>query len=94
MLLNFAFDRLKIRKHRQHFNEFMINFHDFRHEKKDNNSIRDFVKKLKKNYYDIRSKKVGNLIKLLRKRNFKKSTLGGCIFFKKGENLCLKSEKL
>ena len=50
MLLNFAFDRLKIRKFRQHFNEFMINFHNFRHEKKDNNTITDFVKRLKKNY--------------------------------------------
>ena len=29
MLLNFAFDRLKIRKLRQHFNEFMIKFHNF-----------------------------------------------------------------
>ena len=28
----------------------MINFHDFRHERKDNNSIRAFVKKLKKKY--------------------------------------------
>ena len=28
----------------------MINFHDFRHEKKDNNTISTFVKKLKKNY--------------------------------------------
>ena len=45
MLLNFVFDRLKIKKHRQHFNEFMINFHDFRHEKKDNNTITTFVKK-------------------------------------------------
>ncbi len=50
MLLNFAFERLKIRKHRQHFNEFMINFHNFRHEKKDNNSITSFVKELKKKY--------------------------------------------
>mgnify|MGYP001417297280 FL=1 len=50
MLLNFAFDRLKIRKHRQHFNEFMINFHNFRHEKKDNNTITAFVKELKKKY--------------------------------------------
>ena len=50
MLLNFAFDRLKIRKHRQHFNEFMINFHNFRHEKKDNNTITTFVKELKKKY--------------------------------------------
>ncbi len=50
MLLNFVFDKLEIKKHRQHFNEFMINFHDFRHEKKDNNTISEFVKKLKKNY--------------------------------------------
>jgi cell division protein ZapE len=50
MLLNFAFERLKIRKHRQHFNEFMINFHNFRHEKKDNNTITAFVKELKKKY--------------------------------------------
>ena len=48
MLLNFAFDRLDIRKHRQHFNEFMINFHNFRHEKKDSNTITTFVKELKK----------------------------------------------
>ena len=50
MLLNFVFERLKIRKHRQHFNEFMINFHNFRHEKKDNNTIIAFVKELKKKY--------------------------------------------
>ena len=50
MLLNFVFERLKIRKRRQHFNEFMINFHDFRHEKKDNNTITSFVKELKKKY--------------------------------------------
>ena len=50
MLLNFAYDKLKIKKHREHFNEFIINFHDFRHEKKDDNTIRDFVKKLKKEY--------------------------------------------
>ena len=50
MLLDFVYDKLRIKKCRQHFNEFMINFHDFRHEKKDSNTIRDFVKKLKKNY--------------------------------------------
>ena len=50
MLLNFAYDKLEIKKHREHFNEFIINFHDFRHEKKDDNTIRDFVKKLKKEY--------------------------------------------
>ena len=32
MLLNFIYDNLKIKKLRLHFNEFMINFHDFRHE--------------------------------------------------------------
>ena len=50
MLINFAFDRLKIRKLRQHFNEFMINFHNFRHEKKDDNTITTYVKELKKKY--------------------------------------------
>ena len=50
MLLNFAFDSLKIRKLRQHFNEFMINFHNFRYEKKDNNSITTFVRELKTKY--------------------------------------------
>ena len=50
MLLDFVYNKLIIKKHRQHFNEFMINFHDFRHEKKGSNTIRDFVKKLKKNY--------------------------------------------
>ena len=54
--------------------------------------INESIKKLKKNYYDLRSKKVENLIKNINRADFKKSTLGGCIFFKKGENLCLKSE--
>jgi len=51
MLLNFFFDNLNISKERIHFNEFMINFHDFRHInklKKKNNSIEGFVKNLKK----------------------------------------------
>jgi cell division protein ZapE len=50
MLLNFIYDQLKIKKHRAHFNEFMISFHDFRHDKEDDNSIRSFVKKLKRQY--------------------------------------------
>ena len=50
MLLNFAFNIMEVKKHRQHFNEFMINFHDFRHKKKDNNTLNDFVKNLKKKY--------------------------------------------
>ena len=50
MILNFFFDQLEINKLRLHFNEFMINFHDFRHNKEDDNSIRSFVKDLKKKY--------------------------------------------
>ena len=50
MILNFFYDQLKINKLRLHFNEFMINFHDFRHDKEDDNSIRSFVKDLKKKY--------------------------------------------
>ena len=50
MILNFFYDQLKMNKLRLHFNEFMINFHDFRHDKEDDNSIRSFVKDLKKQY--------------------------------------------
>ena len=32
MILNFVYDQLKISKHKIHFNEFMISFHDFRHD--------------------------------------------------------------
>jgi cell division protein ZapE len=50
MLLNFFFDNLEAHKQRKHFNEFMIEFHDFRHDYKlkgKNNSINIFVKNLK-----------------------------------------------
>ena len=56
--------------------------------------INESIKILRKNYYDLRSKKVSNLIERLDKKNFKKSTLGGCTFFKKDNNLCLRVEKL
>ncbi len=56
--------------------------------------LNESIKRLKKNYYDLRSKKVVNLIMSIDSKDFKKTTLGGCIFFKKGENLCLKHEKL
>ena len=76
--------------------EILINLKKF---KKHNNEIKmaiinASIKKLKKNYYDPRAKKVANLIRAIDKKGFKKSTLGGCIFFKKGINLCLKNEKL
>ena len=56
--------------------------------------INESIKKLKKNYYDLRSKKVNTLIKKIEKKEFKRTSLGGCVFFKKGENLCLKVEKI
>ncbi len=55
--------------------------------------INQSIKQLKSNYYDLRSKKVENLIRSLDKKEFKSSTLGGCVFSKKGEDLCLKAEK-
>jgi cell division protein ZapE len=51
MIMDFFFKNQKTPKQRYHFNEFMINFHDFRHkyEKKNkDNSIEIFVKELKK----------------------------------------------
>ena len=50
MILNFAYDMVKVNKMKSHFNEFMIKFHDFRHEKKDEKSIIQFVKDLKNKY--------------------------------------------
>ncbi len=50
MIVNFVYDQLNIKKTRFHFNKFMINFHNFRHEKKKDNSIIKYVKKLKKKY--------------------------------------------
>ena len=47
MILNHFYEFLEIPKRRLHFNEFMINFHDFRHENKES-SILSFVKELKK----------------------------------------------
>ena len=75
--------------------EVIINFKKYNSLSKDTKIaiINVSVKQLKENYYDLRSKKVENLIKNLNKRDFKKSTLGGCIFLKKGQNLCLKVEK-
>jgi len=50
MVLNFFFDQVGERKLRKHFNEFMLNFHDFFHERKETNEeniINQFVKDLK-----------------------------------------------
>jgi len=50
MILNFFFNQVDEKKLRQHFNEFMLNFHDFVHEQKEineENVINQFVKNLK-----------------------------------------------
>ena len=52
MVLNFFYDSLTIPKQRLHFNEFMINVHDFIHQNKEKskseNLLELFVKNLKK----------------------------------------------
>ncbi len=70
----------------------LIRFNDLNNELKIrliNNSIKD----LKRNYYNPRSNKVLNLINKITKRDFKSSTLGGCIFSKKTDHISLKKEK-
>ena len=50
MILNFFFDSISQRKQKLHFNEFMLKFHNFVHDKKDKddeNIINIFVKDLK-----------------------------------------------
>ncbi len=50
MILNFFFDQIVEKKIRQHFNEFMLSFHDFayeRNEKNEENVISQFVKNLR-----------------------------------------------
>ena len=76
-------------------NEILINFNNYKVLNMDTKIalINYSIKQLKRNYYDLRSKKVENLISRLSKKDFKNSTLGGCIFFKKGEYLGLKAEK-
>ncbi len=46
MISDYFFNYIDIPKHRLHFNEFMISFHDFKHKNK-SNSINKFVKNLK-----------------------------------------------
>jgi len=90
--LNNIFKELIKKKNR----EISINIKKYKELSKDTKIavLNESIKILKKNYYDLRSKKMDNLIKNLNNENFKRSTLGGCIFFKKGDNLCLKVEKV
>jgi tRNA(Ile)-lysidine synthase len=75
--------------------EILINFNKFKEHNKEIKIalINESIKRIKKNYYSIRSKKVNNLIKNIEKINFKKSTLGGCVFVIKKDYLSLKIEK-
>ena len=50
MIVNQVYQQVKVKKMKAHFNEFMINFHDFRQEKSEENSITKFVKNLKKKF--------------------------------------------
>ena len=55
--------------------------------------INEAIKKLKKNYYNPRSKKVNNLIKSLKGKKIGKFMLNGCIFVKKKDYLSIKIQK-
>ena len=53
MILNYFYTFLKVSKKKIHFNQFMIDFHNYRYKNKKinkGNTILDFVKKLKKKY--------------------------------------------
>ena len=84
MILNFFFDNLNHTKQRLHFNEFMISFHDFVFQNKENkkeNVIDKFVKRLKKYqliYFDefqvtniVDAMILGNLFKKIFDQNIK-----------------------
>ena len=71
---------------------------DLKNFKKINNDIKisvinEGIKRIKKNYYNPRSKKVVNLIRNIESKKFTKATLGGCVFSKKKDFLSLKIEK-
>ncbi|MDA7713954.1 cell division protein ZapE [Candidatus Pelagibacter sp.] len=85
MILNFFYDNFEKTKQRFHFNEFMINFHDFVFKNKENkqeNIIDQFVKKLKSKsrliYFDefqvtniVDAMILGNLFKKIFDKNIK-----------------------
>ena len=57
MILNFFFNEIKEKKLRLHFNEFMINFHDFSFQEKNkenvvNYFVKDLIKKTEILYFD------------------------------------------
>ena len=75
-------------------NQILINISKFKNLKNELKLrlINDCIKRIKKNYYGLRSKKVQLLVDNLEKKEFNKATLGGCIFSKKKDNIKLKKE--
>ena len=52
MIVSQVYEQVKTKKLKVHFNEFMVNFHDFRHEKSEENSsarsaLESFLPKIK-----------------------------------------------
>ena len=71
---------------------------DFKKFKKLNEEIKirvinDSIRQLKRNYYNLRSRKVVNLIERIEKKNYSKLTLGGCLILKIEQYLLFKKEK-
>ena len=81
-----------VKKNKNQININLLEFNKLNDELK-LKTINKSIKYLKKNYYDPRSRKVLNLVQILKDKKFKKSTLGGCIFIKNGDSLTLKREK-
>ena len=75
--------------------EILINFDEFNQLSIDTKMalVNESIKRLRRNYYNLRSIKIIKLIKNLNRKDFKPLTLGGCIFYKKNDDLCLKIEK-
>ena len=57
------------------------------------NVINKSIKILKKNYYNLRAKKVNNIIQKLESKEFVKTSLAKCLFYLEKDNLCIKVEK-
>ena len=71
-----------------------INYEQFKNLEKEIKMrlINESIKKLKRNYYNLRSKKVLYLINKLEEKNIVKLTLGGCIISRENDEISLKIE--
>ena len=55
-------------------------------------SLSDIIKKIGKNYYSVRGKKLANIIEGILKKSFFKATLGGCIIKKVKQTILITKE--